>query len=311
MFEQLNKNLEELSLGILRYQKINELLNQYALQLAKLNTDATKYADELKHEQSDVEELSRTSLKAIFYSVLSSKEKQLNKERQEVLAAKLKYDNILVQINEIEKQITKLKEEQCQYSDYEARYNNEYKVKYQMLKQSGKNADRITALENVIISYKSTMKEIDEAINAGNQVLHKLKEAEDSLDSAEGWGMWDMFGGGLIADMVKHSHIDDAKSSVLEIQVLLNRFRTELADIKITSQITIDIDGFAKFADFFFDGLISDWIVQSRINDSISSVRNVQGDVNSVLTKLRQMMQSVKISILQREDELRNLIEKA
>ncbi|NLL62799.1 MAG: hypothetical protein GX241_00935, partial [Ruminococcaceae bacterium] len=42
---------------------------------------------------------------------------------------------------------------------------------------------------------------------------------------------------------------------------------------------------FVKFADFFFDGLISDWIVQSRIHDSQESVNNVRRDVNNVLDK--------------------------
>ena len=39
-------------------------------------------------------------------------------------------------------------------------------------------------------------KEISEAIAAGEQVLSSLREAQRQLDSAAGWGLWDMLGGG-------------------------------------------------------------------------------------------------------------------
>ena len=36
------------------------------------------------------------------------------------------------------------------------------------------------------------------------------------------------------------------------------RFKTELADVEITADLQITVDGFLKFADFFFDGLFTD-----------------------------------------------------
>ena len=111
--------------------------------------------------------------------------------------------------------------------------------------------------------------------------------------------------------MVKHSHIDDARDAASEVQMLLNRFRTELIDVKISSQITVDIEGFTKFADFFFDGLISDWVVQSRIHDSQDSVYNVKGQVNSVIRKLDQMQNNDKRQLERLEDELATIITKA
>ena len=42
-------------------------------------------------------------------------------------------------------------------------------------------------------------------------MLDSLDSVLSSLESAEGWGTWDLLGGGLISDLAKHSHIDDAK----------------------------------------------------------------------------------------------------
>src|SRR5262245_38999709 len=46
----------------------------------------------LRQESRDVERLEGLSLEGLFYQILGSKEHQLDKERQEQLAAKLKHD---------------------------------------------------------------------------------------------------------------------------------------------------------------------------------------------------------------------------
>ena len=42
-------------------------------------------------------------------------------------------------------------------------------------------------------------KEKREAIEAGNRALRSLREAQNNLNSAKNWGIWDMFGGGFIS----------------------------------------------------------------------------------------------------------------
>jgi len=138
-----------------------------------------------------------------------------------------------------------------------------------------------------------------------------LDNALNSLNSAEGWGVWDMFGGGLISDLAKHSHIDDAKYEAERTQTLLRHFKTELADIKISDDIRIETDGFAKFADFFFDGLIADWFMQSKIQNSHESVSQVRGKVQSVMSKLSFLKNQESSNISKLQIEIDNLITKA
>lgn len=56
----------------------------------------------------------------------------------------------------------------------------------------------------------------------------------------------------------------------------LREFKSELADVTINYDINFETEGFAKFADFFFDSLIADWYMQSKINNSYQSVENVK-----------------------------------
>lgn len=42
-------------------------------------------------------------------------------------------------------------------------------------------------------------KEKREAVEAGKRALRSLRDAEEQLNSAKNWGLWDMFGGGFLS----------------------------------------------------------------------------------------------------------------
>ena len=48
-------------------------------------------------------------------------------------------------------------------------------------------------------------RELEEAIRASEAALEKLEKAKASLESASGWGIFDIIGGGFISSAVKHS----------------------------------------------------------------------------------------------------------
>lgn len=310
MYEEINKELKELQDGIYRCRSIDNRLKSLKNQLSEQEKKQTEYELELKKENLDVEKMSKMSISAVFYTILGSREKQIEKERQEALAAQLKLDDINRQIADTKKYMSQLRAERMKVANSEQKYEELLKKKHEMLLQNdSQNATIIIELENKIASYKANLKEINEAIVAGNRVLSSLDRVQKSLNSADSWGVWDMIGGGgLITNMIKHGHIDDAKDMASDVQTLLNRFRTELTDVKVSSSITIDIDGFARFADFFFDGLISDWVVQSRIHESQESVSRVRGEVNSVMGKLASMQSNDTSQLSRLEDELKKII---
>ena len=111
-------------------------------------------------------------------------------------------------------------------------------------------------------------KEINEAIDSGERALVSLKEAQSKLNSARNWGIFDMLGGGLITDLVKHSKMNDAAAYLEEAKRDLLVFQKELQDVQGTIDLKVDVDGFLTFADFFFDGIIMDYVVQSKIAEA-------------------------------------------
>ena len=51
----------------------------------------------------------------------------------------------------------------------------------------------------------------------------------------------------------------------------------------------VNVDGFLRFADYFFDGLFADWAVGDRISESQFSVMSVRYKIEQAMNKLTSM----------------------
>lgn len=127
-----------------------------------------------------------------------------------------------------------------------------------------------------------------EAINAGKDALNITNSILSSLNKAQDWGVLDMVGGDFVSTMVKNGHLDDAQSKLQRLQKALSKFKVELADIKINmDNVQVNTDGFIRMADYFFDGLFVDFAVQNKINNSRSTLKEVENKISMVLEKLK------------------------
>ena len=73
----------------------------------------------------------------------------------------------------------------------------------------------------------------------------------------------------------------------------------------------MNIDGFLRFADYFFDGLFADWAVGDKISQSLSSVSNTKSEINRMLDKLNEMEKAADRGIASLKQQLDELIVKA
>lgn len=115
-------------------------------------------------------------------------------------------------------------------------------------------------------------REIKEAIYAIDTTLSYLNEAKGYLSSASNWGIFDMLGGGFFSTMIKRGKMNDANRCLEKAKRSVINTKKELNDINQTIDVDLEIDGFLSFADYFFDGLVADWMVQSKINSAQKQV---------------------------------------
>lgn len=130
-------------------------------------------------------------------------------------------------------------------------------------------------------------KEKREAIAAGQRALNSLRAAQNDLDSAKNWGLWDMFGGSFFSTMIKRSKMDAAKGNMEQAKYDLQIFSRELRDVSVSCNLEMETGDFLSFADWFFDVFIVDWMVQERINKARSQVAEAIWQVENILRRLQ------------------------
>ena len=293
---------------IAKKDSLNKKLSQLQLQREDLQHHVDKLKKIMYNEQADVESLEHTNLKSIFYGMIGKKQEKLDKEKLEAYTAKLKYDSAVYELKVLEQDIINIKAQLDKISEYECKYSEFLKEKVEKIKLSGSfEALEIMKLEEQIANKKNYKKEINEAILAGEKALISANNVLSSLDSAEDWGTFDLFGGGVISDMVKHNHLDEAQNKVEQLQSDLRRFKTELTDVTINSDIKVNIDGFLRFADYFFDNFFTDWAVLDKINESQKNVKNTKRQIEEVISRLHSMENETdtQIKILEADKEQR------
>ena len=135
--------------------------------------------------------------------------------------------------------------------------------------------------------YYDYEKERREAFDAGFTALQSLKAAREDLKSAGNWGIVDMFGGGLVSTLVKHSKMDRARGHLEEAKYNLHCFSRELQDVCMSCDTNLDTGDFLSFADWFFDGFVVDWMVQDKINRARAQVDEAIRMVSRLLNQLQ------------------------
>lgn len=284
-------------------------LKELYVQREALTAKVQEFKKTKLEEQDDVDQLEGHSLSAFFYAVIGKKEEKLDKEREEAYVAKVKYDVAVRELSSIEDAISYSEAEVNQLNDLKKQYEKMLKEKAEAIKASGsEKAAEIFRTEEQITYLESQIKEIQEALGVGDTVLDITNSILSSLDSAKGWGTWDLMGGGLISDMAKHSHLDKAQRQVENLQVQLRRFKTELTDVTVHADMQVRIDGFLGFADYFFDGVFADWAVLDRIGRSQTQVQDTKKQIESVLNHLKSIMNSTKNKLEREKVRLDELI---
>ena len=288
-------------------------LEAAAAELRNQQEDYTARARELEQvfrkEQADVDRLEGRSLSAFFYSVVGRMDEKLTREQQEAYAARVKYDAAARELAGIQADLRRCEAELEGLKGCEARCAAVLEEKAQALKASGGPAAMdILRLEERMAYLDGQERELKEACAAGEAALATADQIADNLDSADGWGTWDLLGGGLISDLAKHSHLDDAQAAVEQLQSQLRRFKTELADVTIQADFQISIDGFLRMADYLFDGIFADWAVLNRIHQSQTQVQDTRAQICRVLEHLRSLLSDAASEQAELRARLRQLV---
>ncbi len=305
-YNEMLRNLQE---QIVKKRGMEAKLKELQNQQKEISARVQELEWIKRREEKDVEELEGHSLAAFYYAVIGKKEDKLDKERAEAYAARVKYDAAKAELDRVSEEIDRMRSALAPLRQCEENYQKTLEDKCREIKLSEcQGAEEIFKIEEEIEYLESRRREVKEAVQAGQEALRTTEVILSSLSSAEGWATWDVVGGGFWSDMAKHSKLDEAQRQVEALQADLLRFKTELADIEIFASLQVNIDGFLRFADYFFDNIFTDWTVMKQIKHSKSQVSDTKQQISGMLNRLDTIDKEMALKIQTCKTRLEQLV---
>lgn len=311
MLTPYNEKLNELREKMARNGKAESMLCQLRKQEAVLCARVGELATQLQLEQADVDRLTG-GFRSIFYAVIGKKKEMLEKEQAEVLAASMKLDTAKQELKAVQEEVFKLECEVGSVKRYEREYQEVLMQKVEAMKQMSAYAEKIAELEEKKAFLQIQIRETNEAMAAGRSILGQLENIERSLDDAQACAQWDLFTRkSIITHIAKWTYLDDAQMHAQKLEALVRRFKAELSDLSIQTDFGLPGSDGLRFADWFFDGLIVDWTVLSRIQEAQGNLSPSRYQVQNLLGELRKYEAGLKRKIDELDFNIRTLAEEA
>ncbi|WP_461474138.1 hypothetical protein [Microbacterium sp. HJ5] len=250
-----------------RHHQLDAQLTAAAALADARRTELAELQQRLHVEQIDVRRLEKLSPTKIWATLRGDTADRLAVERAEADAAALavagaqaRLDSAIADAARVRGERDGLRDAGIAYGMALARYETALRA------TGGRDAAELTEIAEQLGEATARQREVGEAVAALRVASDALSEALASLDSAGGWSTYDaFFGGGLVADMVKHSNISDATAAFTRVNRALERLSTELADLGASAVDGVEISDELAVFDVLFDNIFSDWMVLDRI----------------------------------------------
>lgn len=260
-------------------------------------------------EERDVARMESGSLAAYFYAIIGKKEERLTREREEALQAAVLHDAATAEYCAMQGEINRLEQEAAQLYAIKFDLQKSLAEKKQRMQKDPQHAEKIAELEEDVAASGRHLREVKEAIRAAKRALHTAQEAENDLMEAEKLGNWDVFGGGMLVDMAKHSHMDDAQDAINRLQGELRLMRSELNDVRISADVQVKAEDFSRFTDMFWDNIFTDYSMLERITSALGSVRGICSRIETTLARLERMKADAERACREAQKALDDFVE--
>lgn len=286
--QQLDRELTENAAARRRRDKLRKDEPQVLEQLAAARKVVSDWRRIIATREEKIEDLDSWSLGYLFGTFFGDRQGRIDDEKEQLLQAKLQHDAASETVAPLEQSLAEIRRQLEDLADVDERCAVLLDEKERLLTGRGDDAaSRLVASAEKLGELEAQRREVDEAVEAGKVILGQFDAALVDLKGAKSWGVYDMLGGGLVANWAKHGRLDEARRHIQAAQVQLARFERELQDVgEVLPDLDLGIGGFAAFADWFFDGLIADWFVQSKITSTVSRVEQARYKVHTVCHEL-------------------------
>lgn len=294
----------------LTYKKrmVSVLKELYEQQLP-LEKKVAELEKNLREEEKGVQRLEGRSLAAFFYYAVGKIDEKRDEERRDALAARVKYEAARRELEAIRQDIESTREDLEDLADCETRYAQALEEKRRAIEANGtRTSEELLEKERELAFLQGQERELEEAIAAGTAALRVANDVATSLKHAEGLSVIDLLGNSFLSEVAKHETLDEAQKNMEELQVDLQRFNKELADVELRPQLQVSITQLLKFSDLMLDGLLTDETVQEGIQNALGQTDQTRDQILGLLRQLQTRLEEVRHRLIKVRQEMDELI---
>ncbi|MCB9897347.1 MAG: hypothetical protein H6825_05035 [Planctomycetes bacterium] len=290
------------------HTRLTARLESSRRRLAALRARLARLRERVEREKRDVDALDGASLAAFAVRLLGDFETRHAKENAEWVAARLRLEDAEAELSAAAEDVRRDEQHLASLADPLPAYHALLAEKRRWLESHDAGAhEQILHLAEQEGALRDLLRELDEAVWAGQVARGALVGMLHALSRAQSLGKLDMIG--ISPTWVKFEHIDDAHRHASAANRALSRFQLELSDVAVRHEahIAMEVGSLATFADYIFDDLVSDWVVQCRIDKSHRSAAVARTRVNRTLRLLEERRMSVRAELAALESRRRAL----
>ena len=306
--------LENLDADLRNHQ---QYFNQVSKDLNELKSKVYELKEITRKEHKDVEKLNKLSWTSIKARMKGDKEAQLEREEYEYLEALNQEQNAIHQLELIQRKYNSANSQLTQLQNL-AKYRNSLTVEIRNIVDKACEGvpdpieDQIEIKLAEVQKQKHPIlqkkKQIEQATGHYRNAHHYLNRALNLLGDAGGLADWDtFFGGGFLADSMKHSKLSETQR---EVQSAVFELNTALKILPNGPRISIpDIWRGSGVWDMMFDGFFADMHVRNRIRESTDRTRQSFHQLNKALTSLQRQIQGLTNQLKELDQKIRSIRE--
>jgi len=307
---QIQQDIRETIEEIVHLQRVEAQLSTTREQLEKVYDQEASTNKKLDKELRDVEKLEGFSTKSIFYKVLGSKEKQLEKERQEYLELTLKYEDLKNEIKLLEYEENLLDAKMGSVNSLEKKLAVlKSKREEEIIQTDPKLRNKLIKISQELEHNYRLKQELEEAMEVGGVAHNLLKKVIQQLSQVRNWGSWSGSSRSQMQRMQRRHAIDRARNLTFQIKHHLNLFDQELRDVGAQLEMNVDTSAFTNFTDYFFNNIITDWILNQQLTNAIGSAQAAREYIYDVLQAVQNRLDASKQAIVKYDKERNQILE--
>ncbi|MEQ1826610.1 MAG: hypothetical protein ABL921_11725 [Pirellula sp.] len=178
-----------------------------------------------------------------------------------------------------------------------------------MFEKRARQAEALSSIFERLVGLGVDRLELQDAVKLGTAALECLERARAELLSAEDVWPSEELGGVFDATKAQLTRIDKAGQYSRDAQRLLRKLREELSDATLGAYIDFHIKEFSTFVESFMDGMISDWVVKSKIQAASSTCGITIAAVSATLVECQRQLDEVDRNIKTLTERRRQFIE--